>query len=99
MDLRLENLGPDNLRAFGIRTQEFGDGTHLLPRKLDPAFVQKELAFHWPGIISVGLWLLGVLLFYALKYPDSLSEKGAIDQSSAIHGLILLLTLERGMLM
>jgi hypothetical protein len=52
-----------------------------------------------PTLLSAFLWLLGVTVFYWLKYPDSLVDDKTLEMRRVINGMMLMLTLQGGMLM
>jgi hypothetical protein len=53
----------------------------------------------FPAFISASLWLIGVSVFILLMYPESLTNKNSIETRGVINGLMLLLTLQGGMMM
>jgi len=53
----------------------------------------------FPVLISAAVWLSGACIFIFLKYPDSLVDKRSVEVRGIIHALMLILTLEGGMLM
>lgn len=52
-----------------------------------------------PALMSAFLWFCGVSTYICLRYPESLNDKGSIGLRGLINGLMLLLTLQGGMLM
>jgi hypothetical protein len=50
-------------------------------------------------LVSALMWLLGVITFILLKYPDSLADKTTVGLRGVINGLMLLIALQGGMLM
>ncbi len=51
------------------------------------------------ALISASLWLMGVSVFILLRFPKSLIEKRSIELRGLINGLMLLITLQGGMMM
>lgn len=52
-----------------------------------------------PTVLSMLVWLLGILTFYFVKYPDSVRDEKTVEQRRVIHGLLLMLALQAGILM
>jgi hypothetical protein len=53
----------------------------------------------FPALISALLWLMGVSVFILLMYPESLTNKNSVETRGVINGLMLLITLQGGMMM
>ena len=53
----------------------------------------------FPAAISASLWLMGVSVFILLMYPESLTNKNSVETRGVINGLMLLITLQGGMMM
>ena len=53
----------------------------------------------FPTLISAFLWLMGVSVFILLMYPESLTNKNSVETRGVINGLMLLITLQGGMMM
>lgn len=53
----------------------------------------------FPALISAILWLMGVSVFILLMYPESLTNKNSVETRGVINGLMLLITLQGGMMM
>jgi hypothetical protein len=66
---------------------------------LNVCFGQPNESIAVPTLLSASLWLLGVTVFYWLKYPDSLTDDKTLEMRRVINGLMLMLTLQGGMLM
>ena len=66
---------------------------------LNVCFGQPTESLAMPTLISASLWLLGVTAFIFLKFPDSLADEKGIETRRVVHGLMLMLTLQGGMLM
>jgi hypothetical protein len=53
----------------------------------------------FPVVVSTLVWLSAVCISTFLKYPDSLADKGWAEVRGVVHGLMLTIALEGGMLM
>jgi hypothetical protein len=53
----------------------------------------------FPTIKSASLWLLFVTAYFLLTYPETVSDKRTIERRGVVNGLLLVLTLQAGMLM
>jgi hypothetical protein len=53
----------------------------------------------YPTLISASVWLSGVCVSIFLKYPDSLVDKRSIEVRGIIHALMLVVSVQGGMLM
>jgi hypothetical protein len=53
----------------------------------------------FPTLISALLWLMGVSVYILLMYPESLTNKNSVETRGVINGLMLLITLQGGMMM
>ncbi len=52
-----------------------------------------------PTVESASLWLFFVISYFLLTYPETVKDKRTIERRGVVNGLLLVLTLEAGMLM
>lgn len=53
----------------------------------------------FPTLISASLWFMGVSVYILLMYPESLTNKNSVETRGLINGIMLLITLQGGMMM
>jgi len=53
----------------------------------------------WSTVLPAVVWFFGISIFILLRYPGSLVDKTWIQVRGIVAGLLLLITLEGGMLM